>query len=147
MKNRFKRFDFSLTRRLQTAFVAGLFVLSGSSLSFAQTALPYSENFTSATGWTMNTGQRNKWYIGDAGEANGNFLYISGDRATHAATDLTPAGDNGTTNDDRFYGTPLAGSVSHAYKDFAFTAGASAFNLQFDWGSFGSKQGQPTEIT
>lgn len=110
-----------------------LLVLTGSSLSFGQTALPYSENFTASSGWTMNNGtQPNQWYIGNAGEATGDFLYISGD-TPEQPFDAIPAGNNGATNNYRTYGANSAISVTHAYKDFAFTAGASAFNLQFDW--------------
>lgn len=80
----------------------------------------------------MNTGQPNKWYIGDAGEATGNFLYISGDRPLHP-DNVTPAGGSGATNDYRFYGNgPNAKSISHAFKNFSFGTGL-AFNLQFDW--------------
>lgn len=80
--------------------------------------LPYVWNFdNNLTGWTAINGmQTNKWATGSA---------VSSSPTNSAYISL----DNGTTNTFNI----TSSSVVHIYRDIAFTAGASSFNLQFKW--------------
>ena len=85
------------------------------------TALNFTDNFETLTGWTLNNGsQINKWAVG-TGINNG---------GTHA---LYITDTNGSTNTYNITGT----SVVQAYKDFVIPAGATQLDLTFDWRSLG----------
>lgn len=99
-------------------------------LSFAQTALPYTTGFEDAEDnalWQFDNGSNaNAWVIGEAVNNGG----------THA---LYLSNDGGTTN-----AYSHGAQLSIAYRSFAFTAGQ--YNISFDWQGNGESTWDGMEV-